>query len=164
MSGVTSCFCANESIRSPWFGAEFCIFWQTFCEVSWEEIHSFPRGLVVGITTKSSGCWISRTCVKWLRLQKDLLCLFTWLLFCIIYPTTPVFLPSVLERYSLIHQKIELKLVKLHGFFSSERGRDFSAESRKGKQTITMNFKCVSLLWRLIRPESHCNIKTFTCV
>jgi len=32
-----------------------------------------------------------------------------------------VFLTGVLQRYSLIFQKIELKPVKLHGFFSSKR-------------------------------------------
>ena len=91
--------------------------------MSLEEAGRFPKVVWAGTTKKPFQCGVSRSCIcvklKQLGLPKDILILFTWLLFCIIYPTAPVFLPSVLERYSLIHQQIELKLVKVYGFLSS---------------------------------------------
>lgn len=45
---------------------------------------------------------------------------------CIIYPTAPVFLPSVLERYSFIYQQIELKLVKYMVSFPSWQKKEKS--------------------------------------
>ena len=119
-------FWADESIRSQQFGQESVVLLKVFSEawryMSLEEAGRFPKAVWVRTTKKSFQCCISRSCscVKWKQpgLQKDILFLFTWLLFCISYPTAPVFLPCLLERYSWIYQQIELKLVEVHGFFS----------------------------------------------
>lgn len=91
---------------------------------------------------------------------------------CIIYPTAPVFLPSSLERYSFIYQQIELKLVKVYGFFSftAKKKRHFLQKVEyfsKGKKEETKHLQQtlhVDLLRRLLSPESHGSIKTCACI